>query len=508
MAEDVRVRPLTLDDIEAVQRVQVRGMQGIEPWRKEELAAQIARFPEGQIGVEIDGRLVATSSSLLVDGDTWEERHTFAQVCDEGKIGNHDPDGDTLYGIDIVVDPEFRGLRLARRLYEARKQICLDLNLERMFIAGRIPGYRERSATMSAREYVRRVLKKELEDRVVNAQVANGFSVLRVLADYLPEDTDSRGYAVLMQWLNPDYVPPDRTNTPSRVRVAAAQYRMRPVRSFEDFASQCDFFADTASEYRCDFLVFPELLTTQLMGLLPPGPPGQMARGLASFTERYVELFSRYALRHAVNIVAGSHMTVEGDQLYNVGYLFKRDGGVERQRKIHITPSELRWWGVTPGRSVEAFDTDCGKVSILICYDVEFPELGRIARSKGAGLFFVPYNTDIRSGHLRVRTCAQARCIENHVYAVTCGAVGNLPHVDNADIHYAQSAVLTPSDIPFARDGIATEATPGVEAMLVHDLDMAVLRRTLRTGTVRPWLDRRTDMYGVVYEGPDGPVRI
>jgi predicted amidohydrolase len=141
---------------------------------------------------------------------------------------------------------------------------------------------------------------------------------------------------------------------------------------------------------------------------------------------------------------------------------------------------------------------------VLICYDVEFPELARIAVSKGARLLFVPYNTDIRPGHVRVRYCALARCIENHVYAVLSGACGNLPAVEGADIHYAQSAILTPSDIPFSRDGVGAEATPNVETMLVHELDLDMLRRTRRTGTVRPWVDRRTDLYTVRYREDGG----
>ena len=141
---------------------------------------------------------------------------------------------------------------------------------------------------------------------------------------------------------------------------------------------------------------------------------------------------------------------MEKRELYIVAYLFRRDGTHAKQYKLHITPSEARWWGVSPGRELEVFDTDRGTIAILICYDVEFPELSRMAVAAGANIFFVPFNTDSRSGYRRVRSCAQARCIENHVYAVLAGPVGNLPFVDGADIHYGQSCVLTPCDIPFA----------------------------------------------------------
>jgi predicted amidohydrolase len=171
-----------------------------------------------------------------------------------------------------------------------------------------------------------------------------------------------------------------------------------------------------------------------------------------------------------------------------------------------VTPSERRWWGVAPGNRVEVFDTDRGKIAILICYDIEFPELCRIAASKGAQIFFVPFNTDNRYGYLRVRTCAQARCIENHVYVAISGCVGNLPFVDNADIHYAQSGIFTPMDVSFARDGIAAECTPNIETLVVHDVDLEVIRRHRVSGTVQNWNDRRRDIYKVSYrESSEGP---
>ena len=107
--------------------------------------------------------------------------------------------------------------------------------------------------------------------------------------------------------------------------------------------------------------------------------------------------------------------------------------------------------------------------------------------------------------HNRVRTCAAARCIENHMYVVTAGCVGNLPFVENADVHYAQSAVLTPSDVEFARDGVAIEAEPNLETVLPHELDLEALRRHQRRGTVQNWNDRRRDLYRVRWHpGRDG----
>src|SRR5438477_5072890 len=185
------VRPLRKTDLKAVQDIQKRSFPMIEPWTREQFDSQLATFPEGQIGVEIDGQLVATSSSLIVDEEDFGAYHTFDEVSDNGFIRNHDPDGDTLYGIDIAVDPRNRGVHLTRRIYEARKELARQRNLRAILIAGRIPGYAKQADKMSAKEYVRRVIRKDLKDKdpVLTAQLAQGFSVRSVLKDYLPSDT-------------------------------------------------------------------------------------------------------------------------------------------------------------------------------------------------------------------------------------------------------------------------------------------------------------------------------
>jgi predicted amidohydrolase len=90
------------------------------------------------------------------------------------------------------------------------------------------------------------------------------------------------------------------------------------------------------------------------------------------------------------------------------------------------------------------------------------------------------------------------------VYAAVSGCIGNLPFVDNADIHYAQSGVFTPLDVFFARDGIAAECNPDVETVVIQDVDLALLRRQRLQGTVQNWHDRRRDLYKVLYRGGDG----
>lgn len=455
----LEVRPLTIADFDAIVALQQKCFPGMPTWTRDHVQSQLDRFPEGQIGVTYNGQLVASSCSLIVDYDLCSDWHDWKVVSDRGYIRNHDPKGDVLYGIEIMVDPDHRGMRLARRLYDARKRLAKERNLEAIVIGGRIPGYVQHRNELTAHEYVQKVEDKTLYDPVLTTQLANGFELKQLIPDYLPSDEDSGGWATHMEWLNVDYRPFQKRSVRAvqMVRLATVQYQMRRVESVEELERQVTFFVDTAGDYKCDFVTLPELFSTQLLSLVDAKRPGLAARKLAEFTPRILELFTRLALRYHVNIVGGSHFAVEDGVLYNIAYLFRRDGTIGKQYKLHITPAEWRWWGVTGGEKVEVFDTDCGRVAIQICYDVEFPELARIAAKKGAQILFVPFNTDERFGYLRVRNCAMARCIENHVYTVLSGCVGNLPQVANADIHYAQSGIFTPADIPFSRDAVAAE---------------------------------------------------
>lgn len=500
---NITVRQLTLDDFDDLVAMQGECFPGMFPWKREQIESQISIFPEGQLGIEIDGVLVASSSSLVLEFDPSLEWHNWKAVSDEGYIRNHKPKGDTLYGIEIMVDPDHRGMKLSRRLYDARKELCRAKNLSRIIIAGRIPNYHKNAHELTAREYIDSVVDKTNFDPVLTAQISNGFSVQGLIANYLPSDTASGGYATYLEWNNLDFVSGAKRrfhHVVEPIRVCVVQYQMRSVRNFDEFAQQCEFFLDTASDYKCDFVLFPELFTTQLLSCVEASRPGQAARQLAEFTPQYLELFTEMAVKYDVNVIGGSQFVVEHDTLYNIAYLFRRDGSIGKQYKIHITPSERKWWGVSPGNRVEVFETDCGTVAIQVCYDIEFPELTRIAAQKGAQIIFVPFNTDTRHGYLRVRHCAQARCVENHVYVAISGCTGNLPFVENADIHYAQSGIFTPADAEFARDAVAAECNPNVETVIIHDLDFEQLRRHRESGSVQNWNDRRRDMYRVVYQ--------
>ena len=502
----IHVRNTRPEDFDAVIALQQKSFPGMRPWRKEEIGSHLQHFPEGQFVVELEGEVIGSCSSLILDFEEYEDHQSFREITENGTIANHDPEGRNLYGIEVMVDPEYRGMKIGKRLYEARKELCERLNLESIVIAGRMPGYGKVADRMTPRQYVEAVKSGELRDPVLTFQMAQGFTVKRLITDYLPRDEESRGNAVLLEWSNLEFRPEGRRHLKSSlpVRVSVIQYKMRKVGSFEEFARQTEYFVDVAANYRSDFAVFPELITTQLLSSLHAKDPATSMQKLASYTDDYIEHFTNLAVSYNLHILGGTHIIEEDGRLYNVAFLFKRDGTIEKQYKLHITLNERRWWGIAPGRDINIIETDLGKVAITICYDIEFPEVARIATDRGARILFVPFCTEDRQGYLRVRYCAQARAVENQVYVVTAGTVGNLPESANMDIQYAQSAIYTPSDFPFPRDGIQAETSPNVEMVIVGDVDLEVLRRHRKQGSVAQLQDRRHDLYKVVAVEPQG----
>lgn len=285
--------------------------------------------------------------------------------------------------------------------------------------------------------------------------------------------------------------------THRRVRVGAVQLAMRPLAGPEEFFDHAAFFLEAMAGYGADFVCFPEYVNAPLMAPWKSLGAAAAIRRLADLTAPTRDFFSREAVARGLNIVAGTLPVVEDGRLYNASYLCRRDGTIEEQRKIHATPSEESEWGMSGGDRLRVFETDAGRVGILVCYDVEFPELGRLLAMEGLQILFVPFCTDTASGYHRVRHCAQARAIENESYVVAAGSVGNLPGVANMDFQFARSAVLSPSDFAFPEGGVVAEAPAGLETALVADLELARLDDLHRRGSVRNLRQRRDDFYRV-----------
>jgi predicted amidohydrolase/GNAT superfamily N-acetyltransferase len=503
----LRLRTLNEQDYPAIKDIMDRVYPGMGGgWPQKKYRAMLKTFPDGQICVEDNGRAVAAAFAVVVDYDKFGDQHTYDEITGNAYLSTHDPNGDVLYGVDVFVDPDYRDMRLGRRLYEARKELCRSLNLRAIVAGGRIPNYKQHATEMSPQEYIEAVKRKELYDPILTFQLNNDFEVKRVLTGYLPEDKESRGYATLLEWSNIHYAPSRRKLFGARkttARIGCVQWQMREMKDVDDLLQQVEYFIDALSDYRCDVAVFPEFFNAPLMGLEQHQTSVDGIRFLAGFTEQIVEAVSRLAVSYNINVVAGSMPLIEDEDLYNVAYLCRRDGTTETQYKLHPTPHEKKDWIMQGGNSLRLFDTDFGRVGVLICYDVEFPELARLLSDQEMQILIVPFWTDTKNGYLRVRRCAQARAIENECYVAIAGSIGNLPKVDSVDIQYGQSAVFSPSDFAFPHDAIMAETTPNTEMMLIVDVDLKKLQELQNEGSVRNYLDRRRDLYKIEWRGED-----
>ncbi|WP_288179757.1 carbon-nitrogen hydrolase family protein, partial [Bacteroides sp. CAG:633] len=353
---------------------------------------------------------------------------------------------------------------------------------------------------MRPKEYIEHVRNREIYDPVLTFQLSNDFHVRRVIRNYLPSDEESEHCATLLQWDNIYYQPTtdsyvDRKPT---VRIGLVQWQMRPYASVDDLFEQVEFFVDSVSDYKSDFILFPEYFNAPLMARFNDLGEAQSIRMMAQYTDEIRDRFRELAISYNINIITGSMPLIKEDgRLYNIGFLCRRDGTYEMYEKIHVTPDEIKSWGLSGGKTLKTFETDCAKIGVLICYDVEFPELSRIMADQGMQILFVPFLTDTQNAFNRVKVCAHARAIENECFVVIAGSVGNLPRVHNMDIQYAQSGVFTPCDFAFPTDGKRAEATPNTEMILVSDVDLDLLNELHTYGSVRNLKDRRSDLYEV-----------
>jgi len=497
----IQTRTLQKEDYSDLKDAMIEVYSGIggDYWEKNLIDKLLKLFPEGQFCVEVDGKVVACALAIRVKYGDFGDNHTYQEITGNYTFDTHSPKGNWLYGIEVFVHPEYRSLRLGRRLYDARKELCEKLNLKGIMAGGRIPNYVKYAGELSPREYITKVKQKEIYDPTLTFQLSNDFHVKKVLRGYLPGDTESLEYATLLEWNNIYYVAEKnkKPHTDSIIRLGVVQWQMRSFPTMQALLDQVEFFVDAVSDYKADFLVLPEFFNTPLMAEFNQMPESQAIRKLADYTNDVRQSLAELAISYNVNIVGGSMPLVEDGKLYNVAYLYRRDGSYEEYRKIHITPNEVRHYGMVGGNEIRVMDTDCGKIGMLICYDVEFPELSRILANQGMQILFVPFLTDTQNGYTRVRHCAQARAIENECYVAISGCVGNLPRVANMDIHYAQSAVFTPSDFQFPTNGVKAEATPNTEMVLIADVDLSLLKELHEFGAVQTMKDRRADLYDV-----------
>ncbi|MEY2195117.1 GNAT family N-acetyltransferase [Neobacillus sp. BF23-41] len=171
-------------------------------WNKEQLANHVYMFPEGALCVEVDGELAGSITGLTIDFDPSDKNHSWEEITDHGYIRNNNPNGNTLYIVDISVRPKYRKLGLGKLMMQSMYHVVIEKELYRLLGGGRMPGYHKKADIMTPGQYLDATIKGEVQDPVITFLLHCGRVPIGIIENYL-EDDESCNYAALMEWKNP-----------------------------------------------------------------------------------------------------------------------------------------------------------------------------------------------------------------------------------------------------------------------------------------------------------------
>ena len=329
MKDKLVVRLARHSDIAAIADLSRRTYTVSAPYDYERATrSQINNFPEGQFVADLGGKIVGHCATFIIGGDAALKPHSWDEITAGGLASRHDPEGDYLYGMGVCVDREYRRLRIGQRLYDARRRLCQEWGLKGIVFGGRMPGLaKQRREYRTPEAYLEAVQARRIRDSAIQFHLANGFEPIGVIKNYDASDYELLGYAAHMLWRNPlaEETASGKSAAPAMskqdiVRVATVQFQMRGITAKEEFARQVEYFVDVASDYRSDFVVFPELFTLELLSLEEKAlSASESIERLTSYTAWFQEFVSDLAVSHNINIIAGSHPTKDaGGELKNV----------------------------------------------------------------------------------------------------------------------------------------------------------------------------------------------
>ena len=171
-------------------------------WSKEQLQSHVTHFPEGTLCIEVDGHLVGSMTSLLIDFNPNNAEHTWTDITDNGYIRTHNSNGNTLYIVDLCVSPAYRSLGLGKWLMLSMYEIVIENKCVRLLGGSRMPNYHHHAAELSPEAYIEAVVRGDIRDQVISFLLRCGRMPIQVVPHYL-EDEESHHYGVLMEWRNP-----------------------------------------------------------------------------------------------------------------------------------------------------------------------------------------------------------------------------------------------------------------------------------------------------------------
>ena len=272
------------------------------------------------------------------------------------------------------------------------------------------------------------------------------------------------------------------------MKIATAAYPLDPVQGWQAYADKLrDWVADAAGQ-GADLLLFPEYGAMELAMLDGPEAAGDLERALhavARWLPQVDELHSELAAKFGVHICAASAPVFDaalGERPVNRARLFTPQGGCGVQDKQIMTRFEREEWDVIPGGPLTLFDTALGRIGILICYDSEFPLLGRALAE--ADVILVPSATEALAGYWRVRIGAMARALENQCVVATASNVGDAAWCPAVDENTGMGGVFGPPDTGFPPTGVIAEGQLNRPGWTLAQADPHLVERVRADGVV------------------------
>ena len=277
------------------------------------------------------------------------------------------------------------------------------------------------------------------------------------------------------------------------VRIAAAAY---PFEWFDDFdAYRAKITAWVADAADCDLLVFPEYGAMELASLGGPAVAADLEASLhevARHAPARDALHAELAAAHGVHILAASapHFDgphVNGARPVNRATLYGPQGRIGDQDKQVMTRFEREDWNVIGAQGLRVFDTALGRLGVLICYDAEFPLLGRVLAEAGVEIILVPSCTDTVAGYNRVRIGAMARALESQCVVVQAPTVGNADWSPAIDENRGAAAIYAPADGFWPESGVVAEGAMDAPGWVKAVVDLDLVAESRRNGRVLPF---------------------
>ncbi|GAA5082068.1 carbon-nitrogen hydrolase family protein [Roseibacterium beibuensis] len=272
------------------------------------------------------------------------------------------------------------------------------------------------------------------------------------------------------------------------MKIAAAAYPLDAVSDWSAYEAKMRGWVEEAAAAGADLLVFPEYGRMELAALEGVAIAGDLEGSLGAasrWSDKADALTEALAVEFGVHILAPSGPVFDGGaRPVNRAAFFGPEGRLGHQDKQVMTRFERETWDVVPGDPLRLFETTLGRIGILICYDAEFPLLGRALAEAGAEIILAPSCTDALAGYSRVRVGAMARALENQCVVVHAPTVGDAPWSPAVDENVGAAAIYGPPDLGFPTTGVIAEGPLNQPGWVMADVERAAIARVRTEGAV------------------------